>query len=313
MQIKFSKGRIEILIASLIAVWFFAGGSVQAAKIFPEAKSYPESGKKFYESSLILDTEGEVVDVLTGEMRYAASDLNFEKIVSGGSVVNLWLEVPNQSSEGRITFSGGMPSGYKGERGFIFSAVFSAKGNSPISQTEISLRNCEAYLGGGKGVKRKIADSGDTLDFSTVEKSNVPVDTEPPEVFAPYVTRDKNLEEGKWVVIVSAQDKGNGINHYEIFESGKRYEKEKIAGDKSIGWKTAGNLAAYVLEDQKLESYIYVKAADKAGKTRVAEMIPVHDQKSRIFEYKALAFTVFLIIAVAIFLKLFIFKKGNRK
>ena len=310
---NFSKRKIEIFFVSLLAVWFFAGGSVQAAKIFPEVKNYIESGKQFYEIDVSLGTEGEAAGVLTGEIHYSPSDLNFEKIVSGGSIVNLWPEEPKRSSEGKIIFSGGIPNEYKGEKGFIFSAVFSAKNNLPISQTEISFQNCEAYLGGGKGTKIKIADSKSTLDLSTAEKSNIPVDTKPPEVFAPYVTRDKNLAEEKWVVIASAQDKGFGIDHYEIFESAKRYDKEKIKSDRSIGWKTVQGIEAYILEDQSLESYIYVKAVDKAGNIRVAEVIPVHDQKSRIFEYKALAFTVFLIIAVAIFLKLFIFKKGNRK
>jgi hypothetical protein len=311
MQTNFSKRRIAIFIAGLMAVWFFANGSAHAAKLFPETKSFSESGKQFYNISIILDTEKEVVDVLKGEMHYPAADLKFEKILSGGSIINLWLEDPKQSAEGKITFSGGIPNGYKGEKGFIFSAVFSAKENSPIGRTEISFRNCEAYLDDGKGTKRKIADSGNTVDFSLAEKSDAPVDIKPPEVFAPYVTSDSDLEGGKWVAIFNAQDKGGGIDHYEVFESAKRYDKEKMAGDGSIGWNQAQNLASYVLRDQNLKSYIYVKAVDKTGNARVAEVVPAPRQNSNFFGDKTsyvMIILLFFSASAAIYFKL----RGNK-
>jgi len=283
---------------------------VQATEVFPEPVSYIENGQKFYEVKVFLNTDGESINTLEGEMSYLPQELNFQKITDGSSVVNFWLKKPQKSAKGKIDFSGGTPGGYNGEKGFIFSAIFSPKNGSPIDQTEISFQNLKVYLNDGKGTEKNLADFQSTLDINEAMTVVAPVDTKPPEVFAPYVTRDSNLVNDQWVVILNAQDKGEGIDHYEILESAKKFDPEKILNDHSINWKPVADSKAYILEDQNLESYVYAEAIDKAGNKRVAVVIPAINQKTRLFNYKIISVIIILVIIVLIVLsEIFLFRR----
>ena len=70
--------------------------------------------------------------------------------------------------------------------------------------------------------------------------------------------------EGKWFVVFNTQDKQSGIDHFEVQENrGAKPDYTK--------WKTA--VSPYLLEDQDLKSYIFIKAVDKAGNS-VLEILP---------------------------------------
>lgn len=305
MNQKTSKSRIKFVFLAFAILSFSLAGSARAARIFSELKSFQENGKKFFEISVYLDTEGEDLNILTGEISFPAADLIFEKTLNGGSIVNLWLKQPIKSAEGKIGFSGAVSNGYLGSKGFVFSTIFSSNNRSLARQVEIAFQNVEVYINDGKGTKKVLSDISNTLNLEMAEAAAIPADFEPPEFFSPYVASDPNLESGKWVVIVNAQDKGSGIDHYEIFESRKRYETEKIVSDKSVSWKLADGLQAYILKDQKLGSYIYVKAVDKAGNARVAEIVPARDNNTLSAGYRAvLAIIIILIVLSVVFLGL---------
>ena len=94
-------------------------------------------------------------------------------------------------------------------------------------------------------------------------------DVEPPEKFTLYIDRSPEIFDNATFVVFSAQDKNSGIDYYEILES-----KRKIQNYDSDVWNAAQS--PYLLEDQLLESYIYVRAVDRAGNTRLAVHTPDH-------------------------------------
>jgi len=81
----------------------------------------------------------------------------------------------------------------------------------------------------------------------------------PPESFEIIISQDPFLFEGKYFIVFQTQDKQTGIDYYEVKE-GKR------------DWQRAES--PYLLEDQSLKSIIKVKAVDKAGNERMAEITP---------------------------------------
>ena len=89
------------------------------------------------------------------------------------------------------------------------------------------------------------------------------LDFYPPEPFQIFVTKNKDFYNNKYVAIFSAQDKGTGIDHYEI--------KESFLGLESA-WRRRES--PYQLLDQNLFSIIEVKAVDKVGRERVERFIP---------------------------------------
>jgi len=97
----------------------------------------------------------------------------------------------------------------------------------------------------------------------------------------PEVSRDPNIFDGKWFLVFATQDKGSGIDHYEVLERRElKIQKLGFSKEKSLHskfyilnpWRVAES--PYLLKDQELKSYIYVKAIDKAGNERVATLSP---------------------------------------
>jgi len=71
--------------------------------------------------------------------------------------------------------------------------------------------------------------------------------------------------EGKYFLVFATQDKKSGIAHYEVQEN----RRQKIESRKWIETESP-----YILKDQELRSYIFVKAVDKAGNERIAVVEP---------------------------------------
>lgn len=87
------------------------------------------------------------------------------------------------------------------------------------------------------------------------------IDTTPPEAFQPQIAEI----DGKKYLVFAGSDNTSGIDFYEV--------KEKAPSD-SLGtsWQKASS--PYLLEDQRPRSIIEVKAVDRAGNERLAEITP---------------------------------------
>ncbi len=94
------------------------------------------------------------------------------------------------------------------------------------------------------------------------------IDTQPPEEFKPKIGQDPSLFEEKYFLSFATKDSGSGIDHYEILEA--RDGGEEV-------WKIEES--PYLLENQTLQSIIRVKAIDKAGNERIAEIVPSLPEK----------------------------------
>ena len=67
------------------------------------------------------------------------------------------------------------------------------------------------------------------------------------------------------MLIFTTQDKGSGIEYYAVQERSREVIDEKA-------WQRT--VSPYVLADQNLKKYIYVKAVDKKGNERIALIRP---------------------------------------
>jgi len=101
-----------------------------------------------------------------------------------------------------------------------------------------------------------------------ISRFRVMIDTTPLEEFEPQIGQDPTVFGGKYFLSFAAQDKTSGVDRYEIAET-PRILSRFIKNEK---WKTAES--PYLLEDQQLRSKISVKAVDKAGNERIAEILP---------------------------------------
>jgi hypothetical protein len=173
-------------------------------------------------------------------------------------------------------FSGIVPGGYNDSQGLIFSITFLAKKEGSGT---IEFNGVKALRNDGKGTEVPLTISNFQFSISNLPAGEpVPQevttpkteDRNPPEEFTPQVAADPAIFEGKWFLVFATQDKGSGIDHYEVLES----RNQKI---ENRNWRTVES--PYLLKDQKLKSFIYVKAVDKAGNERIATLAPRYPLK----------------------------------
>jgi len=255
-----------------------------------------------FEVNVILNTEGEQINAVEGKIVFPEDLLEVKEIRDGNSIINFWIERPKaetlkdtntNTNLHEIFFSGITPGGYNGNQGLILSIIFLAKkGGSGL----IEIQNAKTLLNDGKGTEAQLKIFN--FQFSIFKESPIsqtPIleiqDTEPPEDFQPEISRDPAIFDGKWFLVFATQDKGSGIDHYEIRET-----KRKIEHETEANWVIAES--PYLLKDQKLQSYIYVKAVDKAGNERIIIVPPRNPLK---WYEKFENWVIIILLAVLVF------------
>lgn len=200
--------------------------------------------------------------------------LNPYDVNEGNSIINFWVDKPHFDETTRLlTFSGIIPGGFEGEKAPLLILKLRVNDRAPETGNQTALLNFDkektkAYLNTPDGLE-------DVLELEKIElpivkgKKNMEVETidiDAPESFKPEIAKDPNIFGGKWFLVFSTQDKGSGIAYYAIHET-TRIRTRIDTKD----WVEAES--PYVLKDQKLRNYVYIKAIDKAGNERI-EFLP---------------------------------------
>lgn len=252
------------------------------------------------EVGVFIDTEGENVNAIEGKILFPSDLLEVKKINEGGSVINFWIEKLVVES-GQIAFSGIVPHGYSGVHGMISSVTFLVKKSGSGT---INFGDFRVLLNDGKGtaVVTKTHDLSFVVSESVVEEKGVLIlgtqetqietDGDSPEDFVPEVAKDSNVFDGKWFLIFATQDKGSGVDSYEVSE-----------GDENF--IPAGS--PYLLRNQNLDTEITVKAVDKNGNERTV-YLPA--QYLRGWYY--VVFVVFVVVVSICFIWKFLWRKRKK-
>lgn len=266
MEIKFPKIRILLLLSAFC--FLLSVSSAQAARLFFDAKTQEFGVGQQFQIDLLLSAETEEINAVEGKIVFPKDILEPKEIRDGNTIVNFWIKRPNVKN-GEIIFSGIIPGGYLGKKGLIFSIVFQS---AREGEGSIEIRGTKALLNDGKGTEAPLI----MPDFQFIISKQIPIsqiaipkaeDFDPPELFTPEIASDPDIFDGKYFLVFATQDKVAGVDHYEILET---RSKRQAARDK--GWERAES--PYVLKDQKLRNYIYVKAVDKAENERIAVIEP---------------------------------------
>ncbi|MFH1455271.1 MAG: four helix bundle protein [bacterium] len=219
-----------------------------------------------FKIDLNINTEKENINAVEGKIIFLPDYLELSEIREGNSVVNFWVEKP-VFKDGEIVFSGITPGGYILDKGLIFSLIFKAKkqGNSLIK-----IENGNALKNDGNGTKSILKTSDLQINISGAnqkqeDKTLEIIDKEMPDTFQPEVSQDSSMFDNQWFLVFIDQDKGSGIDKYEVKES--KYNLFDFS-------KWVKTESPYLLIDQELQSNIFVKAYDKAGNVRIVKLSP---------------------------------------
>ncbi len=274
---------------AVVSFCFFAAFPVLGASIRVETPDTPVPvGQEFF-VPITLDTQGESVNAIEGNIAFPHSLLEMVDIESGNSIINFWIEKPQRQGAEKIIFSGITPGGFVGSNQNIFTVVFRAK-ESGLGNIHGSKFQVLRHDGMGTVLPLEINTAWVQVNTSTSVDFFDQMDREDreiPETFVPFITQDPHLFSGKYTLIFSTQDKGSGIDHYEVKE-GKNAPYERVE-------------SPYMLRNQALDTDIFIKAVDNFGNERII----VIEGENKISWYEnilksgiLLAFIVF-IVAIA--------------
>jgi len=283
----------------LFSMFFLIVSESRAASLYFEPGLQKFGIDEQFELNLLIDNEDESVNAIEGEILYPEGALKLERIKSGSSIINFWIDEPKDEG-GKIKFSGIIPGGFDGvlvpfkkERisGKILSLQFRTLNSSDGA---VFLENSRVLLHDGHGTEASLTlvpFSFDILSYKKIEEVKDVVDSIPPEEFDIIITRDSSIFNGKNFLIFKTQDKDSGVHHYEVKE-GDGFFKEVTS--------------PYLLKDQDLNKKIVVKAIDNFGNERLAFFSP----EKRSYWYESFFISIILIVTVLIF---FIFWKKIKK
>ncbi len=284
--------KIIFIICFILSPYITNAGSMS---FFVKNTSFTQ-GEEFT-IEVILDTKGEYINAVEGDIVIPINILKIKSISDGGSLINFWIEKPSLSKEKIIHFAGITPGGFNGDKNLLFKIVAIGK---KMGEDQIYIENIRTLKNDGFGSEIdtittpadiKITDK--VFDFFSF--GNTIEDKELPESFNPFVASDPNLFNGKYFLNFVTQDKISGIDHYEVRE-----------GDWGLSIKAE---SPYLLTNQNLNVRIYVKAVDKAGNQRIEIIEPKNPPEKSENNFGIFFFIIFLILIILILFRKKIFKK----
>ncbi|MFA5946459.1 MAG: hypothetical protein WC813_00355 [Patescibacteria group bacterium] len=256
-----------IVVMSLTAIVSPLNLFAAQVTVLPEQKSVIENAE--FQTDITINTGNESINTFSGILSFPQEIIAVKEVRTTGSIINYWVEEPKVNGQ-EIHFAGMTPGGFTGARGLLFSVVFTAAGQG---QGTIQIKDPLFLKNDGQGTAAKISISNSSIDVLAPDvRRNITIppltDVIPPEPFIPEISNIPALYKNAWTVFFVAQDKGTGIDHYEI--------QEPAGG--LLGfftpWVRVTN--PYPLKDQSVSSAFNVRAVDKAGNIRTVHVSPLH-------------------------------------
>jgi hypothetical protein len=284
--------------------------SGNASVIEPRIETKEVKKNEFIVVPIYLDTQFEEINAVEVYVNFS-DNLVFRDYLDGKSIITHWIEKPHfQYSDVRrphIVFSGIVAGGISGRNLNLVELVFEAK-ESGIAKIEID-ENSKVLLKDGLGTKTKLIAL--SKNFNILEIKGLPEikirDNFPPEPFKIYLAKNKEIFNGKYYITFETKDKQSGVAYYEISEKPITFIFLAKPDIKNLSFKKAES--PYVLEDQSLRSYVFVKAVDKTGNERVEILYP-----QRILLYEdVLIIIVCLMILIGLIVFVIKFRYKNEK
>jgi len=231
-----------------------------------------------------IDTQGECINAVEVDISFPNNLLALEDFSTGESILSHWIEKPTTAdinrinSEGRLSFSGGIPGGYCGRIAgdpaltnilgkIIFRIPSLTIGGTADNLAKIDiLSGSKVFLHDGRGTEAKlnvqpaeIFISDKATSTQSLWQKQLSEDDIPPEPFVIELKSSPGMFDGQYFIVFWAIDKQTGVDHFEVKEGYRDFKSAE---------------SPYLLEDQTLGGKIMVKAVDKAGNERTVEYLP---------------------------------------
>ncbi len=245
--------------------------------------------------SVYLDSPGENINALSGEIVIVSGKGTITEIRDGDSIISAWIERP-EIKENKIVFAGIIPGGFSGmyssaakepQPGLLMKFGISTEGPDEVI---IGTKNLQAYSGSGDTATIKAEPDALTISFSkkTVTSDAGLVNDARQPIFTDFTVTKLNNETKGWFAVFNAEDRDSGIDYFEIQETYKSVPEINA-------WHKV--TSPYKLEDQQRRHSIFIKAVDRNGNEKIVKINP-----NSLSPYEQGAWGVALLIAIGIVL-----------
>ncbi len=208
---------------------------------------------------ITIDTQAEMLNAVETSIIFPSNLIAFESSDDGASIVSLWMHKPQFDGSNTISLSGITPGGFSQKNAPLISLTFKVidegQGNIESTQSQLLLHD-------GLGTQDTVTQENVHIAVVSGE-SNIVMNTdddESPEHFVPIIVQDRDMFDGAFALIFSTEDKGSGLDRYEV--------KEGLLGMYKI------TQSPYQLVHQSLDTALSVKAIDKNGNVRTEILYP---------------------------------------
>lgn len=250
----------------LVTLFFFFPIAASAAELQITAPEVAVRAGDTFIATVSLDTGVDTVNAIEGTLRIPAN-LTPSSVRLSGSLVPLWVSPPKVVGN-TVTFAGVLPGGFQGT-GALFSLTLKAEqsGSARLSFDT----GANAYSNDGNGTEVSLTSR--SLAVSVGESSgipriaDVPRDTTLPEPFAPTLTSGEPFGLPGVVLVFGTQDKDSGVLRYDIAVSYNKHTNVE-----TLSWREVKS--PYALTSDDNDRFIFVRAVDYDGNTRVARVAP---------------------------------------
>lgn len=297
MKLKFVT---RLLFFSALLFIFFGGNEVHAVEIgfVSEEGEHFAVGQEF-KVQLMIDPQGKEINAISATVVFSEDVVEVKNLRDGSSVVTLWVDDP-VVEEGSLSFAGVIPGGFEGARGsfegvrpgeilsFTVLPIKEGGGKIYLESAEILLHNGE-----GASVEYTALDLDFTVEGEVAVKSPTAEDVTDsvPEPFRIKRGANPNVFDGKHFIYFNSKDRIAGIGYYAVYESRTPRDPESISEN---SWTVVKS--PYLLKDQKLKSYVYVKAVNREGAYRISELEPKYEAKWYDSPVTKIAFSLFMLL-----------------
>lgn len=269
----------------IISTFFVSIATVYAAAVHIDAP-HTVTGNAPIKVTITLDPEQGSLSSVAGTLSFPSDAFDISEIKTQNSVVSLWVTRPHVSEEKyadartRITFEGLMPGGFSGVRspyyvgtkpGIIFTALLTPKSNQELA---LLLDDLEAHAYDAQATEVPLVSVHVPMQLSGVQQHTIkPAEAKniTSSTLTPIITRNENVNNNAWYLLVSEDESLHPVSHIEVAESSYRNPEDV----RSYEWK---NLSVpYVLSYQSRVKYIHVKATYENNTFAYATLHPVEN------------------------------------
>lgn len=273
-QLKF---RVVLRIVSrslaIVVVFLAIPLFVRGATLYLEPSEAEYQSGDIFLVEIKIDVENECINTIKADLEFSKDILEVVDFSQGSSIITIWLNPPEINQEsGLISLSGGIPSGYcglipgdPGPSHLLGKIVLETRQGG---EGEIKfLDSSEVLLNDGLGTPAKLSAQGAFLKvlpegagaarnewLGEILRDNIA-----PEPFEIEIHQEPSIFEGKYFITFFTADKQTGLDYFEVREGRESWQRAE---------------SPYLLKDQNLSSIIIVRAVDKAGNERTAEIRP---------------------------------------